>query len=210
VKRLLKKISISLVLLALLGVAAWFAWNPLKQVSGGEEDLSRAAAKRFSQKWSELASPPKGRFSKTWEFSQKEMDSYVRYELAQSFPKGLRDVRIKFLPNSLSADGFVNFDEMQADTHSAKNPLLSALLAGEHRLEVLGKLSTQNKMGTYEILGLRLDQREIPKPLVDLLIAKLVVPKYPNAKPDTPFELPYDITHIDIQQGKMTVYQSGG
>jgi hypothetical protein len=206
VRRLLKKISISLVLLLLVGLAAWFAWSPLEKASGGEEDVSRAAAKQFSQKWSELASPPKGHFSKAWEFSQKEMDSYLRYELAQSFPKGLRDVRIKFLVDSLSADAFVNFDEMQTD---AKNPFLSALLAGEHRLELVGKLNTQDKTGTYDILVLRLDQKEIPKPLVDLLIAKLVVPKYPSAKPNTPFELPYDITRIDIQQGKMTVYQSG-
>jgi len=205
----LKKILISFSLLFIAGVVAWFVWGPLKKASGGEQDVSRADAKRFSQKWSELASPPKGRFSKTWEFSQKEMDSYLRYELAESFPKGLRDVRIKFLPDSVSADAFVNIDEMQADSHPAKNPFLSALLAGEHRLEVLGKLNAQNKQGTYEILGLRLDQKEIPKALVDLLVSKLVVPKYPSAKPNTPFELPYEITRIDIQQGKMTVYQSG-
>ncbi len=206
---LVKKISLSLALLLLLGLAAWLIWMPLKNASGGEEDLSRTAAERFSKKLSELAAPPKSHSSKSWEFSQKEVDSYIHYELSQSFPKGLRNVRIKFLQDSWSADALVNFDEMQANASSAKNPFLSALLAGEHRLELLGKLTTQNKLGSYQILGLRLDQREVPKPLVDLLIAKLVVPKYPSAKPDTPFELPYDITHIDIQQGKMTVYQAG-
>ena len=205
----MKKISISFLCLLLVGLAAWFVWSPLKKASGGEGDVSQTDAKRFSQKLSELSSPPEGHVSKTWEFSQKEVDSYIHYELSQSFPKGLRDVRIKFLADSVSADALVNFDEMQTETHSAKNSLLSTLLAGEHRLELLGKLNTQNKLGTYEILGLRLDQREIPKPLVDLLIAKLVVPKYPGAKPNTPFALPYEITRIDIQQGKMTVYQSG-
>ena len=206
---MLKRISISLGLLLLVGTVAWILWSPLKKASGGEEDVSRTAAQRFSQKLSQVSSPPKGHFSKTWEFSQKELDSYVHYELAQSFPKGVRDVRIKFLPDSLSADATVDFDQIQADGQSAKSPLLSALLAGEHHLELLGKVTTQNKQGSYEILTLRLDQNEIPKPLVDLLIAKLVAPKYPSAKPNTPFELPYEITHIDIQQGKMTVYQSG-
>ena len=208
--RLLKKASISLIVLLPVCLVAWFVWSPLERALGGGEEVSRAAAKQFSQKWSALASPHKGHFSKTWEFSQREMDSYLRYEVSQSFPKGLRDVRIKFLADSLSADALVNFDEMQTDTSSAKNPLLSLLLAGEHRLEMLGKLNTQNKTGSYEILGLRLDQKEIPKPLVDLLIAKLVMSKYPSAKPNTPFDLPYDITHIDIQEGKLTVYQNGG
>jgi hypothetical protein len=206
---LLKKISLYLSFLLLLGLAVWFIWPPLKVTSEGEVGLSRTAAQRFSKKLSELAAPPKTHSSKSWEFSQKEVDSYIHYELSQSFPKGVRDVQIKFLPDSLSANAIVNFDEIQANGASAKNPFLSALLAGEHRLELLGKLTTQNKRGSYQILSLRLDEKEIPKPLVDLLIMKLVVPKYPNAKPDTPFELPYDITHIDIQQGKMTVYQAG-
>jgi|GEM_PF-1484167 hypothetical protein len=206
---LLKKISLYLSFLLLLGLAVWFIWPPLKGTSEGDVGLSRTAAQRFSKKFSELAAPPKTHSSKSWEFSQKEVDSYIHYELSQSFPKGVRDVQIKFLPDSFSANAIVNFDEIQANGASAKTPLLSALLAGEHRLELLGKLTTQNKRGSYQILGLRLDENEIPKPLVDLLIMKLVVPKYPNAKPDTPFELPYDITHIDIQQGKMTVYQAG-
>ena len=205
-----KKVLIFVPLLFLVGFVAWLVWLPLRRASGGDQDFSQSAAQKFSKKLSELASPPKTHFSKTWEFSQKEVDSYIHYELSPLFPKGLRDLHIKLLPDSLSADALVNFDEMQGDGGASKNLLLSALLAGKHHIEVLGKLKTQDKLGTYEILSLRLDQKEIPKPLVDLLIAKLVVPKYPNAKPDTPFELPYDITHVDIQQGKLTVYQARG
>jgi hypothetical protein len=207
--RLVRRICISLLLASSCGLLAWFVFNPVKKAAGRDEDLSQSAAQQFSKKLAELASPRKDRSSTTVEFSQKEVDSYLHYELSQFFPKGLHDVRIKLLQDSLSANARINFDQLQSGENSVKNSLLGVLLQGEHSLEVLGKLSAQNKQGSYEILALRLDQREVPKPLVDLLIAKLVVPKYPNAKPNTPFDLPYEITRIDINEGKVVVHRGG-
>jgi hypothetical protein len=178
---LLKRISISLALLLLVGAVAWILWSPLKKASGGEEDISRTAAQRFSQKLSQVSSPPKGHFSKTWEFSQKELDSYIHYELAQSFPKGGATFASSFCQTRYRRTPlWISIKFRQ--TASAKSPLLSALLAGEHHLELLGKVSTQNKQGSYEI-GLAFGSNEIPKPLV-LGRAKLVAPKYPSAKPN--------------------------
>ena len=70
-----------------------------------------------------------------------------------------------------------------------------------------GRVKAQNKVGSYDIMGLLIDQNEVPKPLVDLLITKLVLPKYPIAKPNTNFELPYEIEKIDVREGKVVIYQ---
>ncbi|HEX2522942.1 MAG TPA: hypothetical protein VHP35_12545, partial [Terriglobia bacterium] len=68
---------------------------------------------------------------------------------------------------------------------------------------------TQNHTGRYEIAKVSLDQQEIPRPLVDMLVQKYVVPKYPAAKPNTPFALPYSIEKVDLLPGKATVHQGG-
>jgi hypothetical protein len=100
----------------------------------------------------------------------------------------------------------INFDTLETGAGKS-NPLLSALLRGQHLLDVVASVKTQNGTGTYEVSKVLLDQREIPKPLVDLLIQKYVVPKYPAAKPNTPFPLPYNVDHADLQPGKLIVHQ---
>jgi hypothetical protein len=206
---LVKKISILLLFFILIGTAGFYYLNSPKRASGVEEDLSRSAASQFSQKLSELASPSKVRSPRTLEFSQKEIDSFLHYEISQFYPQGLREVRIKLLDDSLSANAKINFDEIQSAENSAINPWISTLFRGEHILQVIGKVKTNNRVGSYDILGVRLDQKEIPKPLVELLIAKLVLPKYPEAKPNTNFDLPYEISRIDITPGKLVVHQGG-
>ena len=86
--------------------------------------------------------------------------------------------------------------------------LLSALLSGEHTLDVFAEFKSENRTGSYEVSKVLLDQKEIPKPLVDLLIQKYVVPKYPAAKPNSPFPLPYRIEKMDILPGKLVVHQT--
>jgi hypothetical protein len=206
---LIKKISILLIFFILIGAAGFYYLNSPKRASGVEEDLSRSAASQCSQKLSELATPSKVRSPKTLEFSQKEIDSFLHYEVSQFYPQGLQEVHVKLLNDLLSANAKINFDEIQSTENSAGNTWISSIFSGVHTLEATGKIKTNNGAGSYDILGVRLDQKEIPKPLVSLLITKLVLPKYPEAKPNTNFELPYKINRIEILPGKLVVYQSG-
>jgi hypothetical protein len=113
------------------------------------------------------------------------------------------------LDDSLSANARINFDEIQSAENPARRTWISTLFKGEHTVEATGKIKTNNGAGSYDILGVRLDQKEIPKPLVSLLITKLILPKYPEARPNTNFELPYEINRIEITPGRLVVHQSG-
>jgi hypothetical protein len=206
---LVKKISILLLIFILIGAAGFYYLNSPKGAPGVEEDLSRSAASQCSQKLSELASPSKTRSPRTLEFSQKEIDSFLHYEMSQFYPQGLHAVHIKLLDDSLSANAKINFDEIQSAENPARSTWISTFFKGEHTVEATGKIRTNNGAGSYDILGVRLDQKEIPKPLVSLLITKLVLPKYPEAKPNTNFELPYEINRIEITPGRLVVHQSG-
>jgi hypothetical protein len=206
---LVKKISILLLVFTIIGAASFYYLNSLKGAQGTGEEFSRSAATQCSQKLSELASPPKTRSPKTLEFSQKEIDSFLHYEVSQYYPQGLRQVRVKLLDGSLTANAKINFDEIQSAENPASRTWISTLFRGEHTVEATGKIETNNGSGSYDILGVRLDQKEIPRPLVNLLITKLVLPKYPEAKPNSNFELPYEINRIEISPGRLVVHQSG-
>jgi len=184
----------------------WYLFYPREQAAGLSARPSRAESEAFSRKLEKLVAGEKARSANTVEFRQSEVDAYVQHELAPLFPKGLEQVEIRLQQGLVAGSARINFDTLETGD-GRSNPLLSALLRGQHLLDVVASVKTQNGTGSYEVSKVLLDQREIPKPLVDLLIQKYVVPKYPAAKPNTPFPLPYNIDHVDIQPGKLIVHQ---
>ena len=202
---MLKKIFIlaGLIVICSLG---WYFLYSRDQVAGLSARPSRAEADAFSRKIEKLAAGEKNKSANTVEFRQSEVDAYVQQELAPLFPKGLDQVNIQLQQGLIAGTARINFDTLETG-EGKSNPLLSALLRGEHLLDVVASVKTQNGTGSYDVSKVLLDQREIPKPLVDLLIQKYVVPKYPAAKPNTPFPLPYNVDHADLQPGKVTVHQ---
>ena len=184
----------------------WYLFYPREQAAGLSARPSRSDADAFSQKLEKLIAGEKARASNTVEFRQPEVDAYIQKELAPLFPKGLDQVDVRLQQGLLAGSARINFDTLETGDGKS-NPLLSALLRGQHLLGVVASVKTQNGTGSYEVSKVLLDQREIPKPLVDLLIQKYVVPKYPAAKPNTPFPLPYNVDHADLQPGKVIVHQ---
>ena len=193
-------------LVVVCGFGAWYLFYPRDHVEGLSARPNRSEAESFSRKLERLAAGEKAKSANTVEFTQSEVDAYVQHELAPLFPKGLEQVNVQLQQGLIAGSARINFDTLETGDGKS-NPLLSALLRGQHLLDVVASVKTQNGTGSYEISKVMLDQREIPKPLVDLLIQKYVVPKYPAAKPNTPFPLPYNVDHADLQPGKVTVHQ---
>ena len=192
--------------LAIVCSLGWFLLYPREQAAGLNTPPSRAEADAFSRKMETLAAGEKTRSTNTVEFRESEIAAYIQHELAPLFPKGLDQVDVQLQQGLISGSARIDFDTLEA-VDGKSNPLLSALLRGQHLLGVVASVKTQNGTGSYDVSKVLLDQREIPKPLVDLLIQKYVVPKYPAAKPNTPFPLPYNVDHADLRPGKVIVHQ---
>jgi hypothetical protein len=144
------------------------------------------------------------------ELSENEINSFLYYDLSKAYPKGVKNVRIKLLENSISAKVRINFNELQIEGRGGKNVLIHVFLNGEHDLEIDTSIFCQNGAGNYRVQGARLDQGEIPKPLVDLIVAKLVTSKIPGAKSDNSFTLPNHVQRLETKGGKLIVYQGTG
>jgi hypothetical protein len=168
-------------------------------------DLNRSSAEQLSRKLAEISSTPKPESPRQVEMTQQEINSFLQFELTPFYPKGVTDVRVRLQVQEFSASAKANFDELQSSGPSNRNPLVKALFRGEHQIEVSGRVDTRNGIGRYEILSVRLDRNEIPKPLVDLLLQKLILARYPEASPNRDLKLPYGIERIDFLEGKLVV-----
>lgn len=193
----------ALVIVCSLG---WYLFYPREQAAGFSARPSRSEAEAFSRKLDRLAAGEQAGSANIVEFRQSEVDAYVQHELAPLFPKGVEQVEVRLQQGLIAGSAQINFDALETG-EGRSNPLLSALLRGQHLLDVVASVKTEKGTGSYEVSKVLLDQREIPKPLVDLLIQKYIVAKHPAAKPNTPFPLPYNVDHAELLPGKVIVHQ---
>jgi hypothetical protein len=207
---LLKKFVVLASLGVLLGAAGFLLYSRLGTPSRDAAEVSQAASREAARKLTELTSPSPVFSQGVFEFSEREINSYLRYQVSALYPKGLDEVRVRILDDAVRAKARVNFDDLQAGIKAGKVTVMSSLFSGVHEVELAGKLSARNGGGSYEILGVSLDQIEIPKPLIDLLVKRYLVPKYPDAAPDKVFALPYRIDRIECLQGKIAIYRRRG
>lgn len=200
-----RRTALSLLGLLLLGAGAWRFLRAPSEASGPASAASRTAARAFAKKLAAIALPPAGSTAGQAEFTEAEIDAFLQHEISQHYPRGVRRIRFSFQQDRLSARALVDFDEMQADTAAARKSLVWALLQGEHWVEVSGKLAGENGLGRYDILGIRIDDQEVPRVLIDLLLDHYVLPRYPGAGPNTDFDLPFNIRSIELMPGKVFV-----
>ena len=192
----------------LLGAGGFLLYSRLRVPNREAVEVSQAAAHEAARKLTELTSPSHESSPSAFEFSEKEINSYLRYQISGLYPKGLDEVRIHILDNAIRAEARINFDDLQSGIKAGKMTVMSSLFSGVHEIDLVGKLNARDGGGRYEILGCSLDHTEIPKPLVDLLVKKYLIPKYPDAAPDKTFALPYGIDKIECNQGKLAIYKS--
>lgn len=197
---------IVLPLLILVGLAFWWFWRPY-QSAPAYANIDPDAARSFREKLAKLSSPAPAT-PQVIEVSESELNSFLHYDISKLYPAGIKQVSVKLLPGGLQAAARVNFSELEFQGKNGNSGLLRLMLNGEHDIEINTAISCENGTGTYQVLSTRLDQSELPKPLVDLLIAKVLAPKLPSVKAGNHFVLPQGIQRIDLQEGKLIIHRA--
>jgi len=134
------------------------------------------------------------------EVSEAELESYVMFVLRDDIPARMDSIDVQLTPGAVAADTQLTFT---AD--STGNAVVDALLGGTHNFFVKGKLSGANREGKFDLEEIRVDGIPVLKILVETLLNKYVKPKYPEADLKEPFELPWRIDRIMVEQGKATI-----
>jgi hypothetical protein len=62
-----------------------------------------------------------------------------------------------------------------------------------------------DREGKFDLEEIRVDGIPVPKLLIETIFNKYVKPQYPDADLKAPFELPWGIDQITIEQGKATI-----
>jgi hypothetical protein len=134
------------------------------------------------------------------EVSKAELESYVLYSLREKIPAQVDSIDVQLTPGCVGADTQLTFN-----SNSTGNVMVDSLIGGTHNLFLKGKLAGQNGRGTFDLQEVRVDGIPVPKVLMQTLFDKYVKPKYPDADLKEPFDLPWGIRSIDVQEGKAKI-----
>ena len=134
------------------------------------------------------------------ELPEIELESYVLFELKDQIPATMDSFDVQLEPGAVGAQTQLTFP-----SDATGNPIIDAIVGGTHDLFVKGTLEGVDGRGKFELVEIRVDGIPVPNILINALFEKYVKPKYPEADLKEPFDLPWGIEELLIDQGKATV-----
>ena len=139
---------------------------------------------------------------------ESELNSYVRFALAEKVPRGLRDVRIVLREGRLELRGIANLSEFQElkDKAASAASFLS-LLGGDMPVEIVADFKSDRGFGQFEVVSAQVGPLPLSAAMVSDIVARATVdPTRPNGFDiRAPFRLPYAARRIRPQQALATV-----
>ena len=134
---------------------------------------------------------------------ESELNSYVRFALAEKVPRGLREVRIVIREGRLELRGIANLSEFQELKEKAAGAAsFLGLLGGDMPVEVVADFKSDRGFGQFEVVSAQVG----PVPLSAAILGDIVARATVDAtRPNgfdirAPFRLPYAAKRIRPQQ----------
>lgn len=177
--------------------------------------LTRQDADRFQAKLITIvaqgnAKPTaKAAAPRTTVISDAELNSYLRFHAASQIPVGVVDPLINAIGDGrVSGSATVDLDAVRKQKQRGwTDPM--GYLAGKLPLTAVGRLTTKDGIGRFELESAELSGVTVPKTLLQELLSYYSrTPENPaGIDMDAPFELPSAIREIKVARGNATVVQ---
>jgi hypothetical protein len=201
-----KVISIGLIGFAVIAIAGVIVLRTIaaKEAPTRSKEISPKAAKILQQKIDAMKAsennPKHKRGSVHVETTESELESYLVYSLKEDIPAQIDSATVKLGQDSVSLDTQITFT-----SNATGNPVVDAVVGGTHNLYLKGKLVGQDGRGRFDLEDIRVDSIPVPNVLIQTLIKRYVKPKYPDVDLNEPFDIPWGIREIKVEDGKATI-----
>jgi hypothetical protein len=136
--------------------------------------------------------------------SPREINAWIHEKAVKAFPEGIRNERIDLGPGTADGNALVDLTKIGKSKNSV-NPLIARLIEGERPLRVAIRVESANGRATVFLTHVELSGVAIDGSILDFLIKHFVQPRYPDIKINEPFDLDFNIDHIEIQPSGVRV-----
>jgi hypothetical protein len=123
----------------------------------------------------------------------------VRTAVPEAVPEGIRDERLELGKDNATAFAIVDFLRMRQAQGKTTSPLLTKLLEGERPLTISVRLESSRGRCTVYLTRVEIGGVSLEGTPLDLLVKTFFLPLFPDAKINEPFDLGFDMDHIEIR-----------
>jgi hypothetical protein len=135
-----------------------------------------------------------------------ELDAWARAKAAEEVPDGLRQTHLELGNGTATADGLVDFVKLRHAAGVETSWLVSKLIQGEKRVKATARIESASGRATVHLTRVEIGGLAVSGAPLDLLIQTFILPLYPNAKIDEPFELADRVDRIEVKPAEVRVW----
>jgi len=201
-----KIVSIGVVGIAVIVIAGAVVLYSIsaKEAPGKSAEVSPKAAKVLQQKIDAMKhsenDPNHKPGSSHVVVSEAELESYLLYSLKEDIPAQIDSADVQLGQDTVGLDTQITFS-----SNATGNPVVDAVVGGTHNLYLKGKLTGQQARGKFDLQEVRVDGIPVPNVLIQSLIKRYVKPKYPEVELNEPFDIPWGIQDVKVEEGKASI-----
>jgi hypothetical protein len=134
--------------------------------------------------------------------TSRELNAYVAHEA----PQGVRSTKLEVVsPGVVTGSALIDFGKVRRAQGHPPGWLMSKLLDGERPVSVTARIVSSNGQATVRVERVEISAVQIDGRMLDFLIENMLLPMYPDAAVDRPFELGHRIERLDVQPAAVGV-----
>ena len=136
--------------------------------------------------------------------SPQEINAWLHEKAVKAFPEGLRNEHVDLGSGTVDGSALVDLMKIQKGK-SSMNALIGRLIEGERPLKISIRVESSNGRATVFLTRVELSGVAMDGSILEFLIKQFIQPRYPDIKINQPFDLDYNIDHIEIQPSGVRV-----
>jgi len=136
--------------------------------------------------------------------SPQEINAWLHEKAVKAFPEGLRNEHVDLGSGTVDGSALVDLMKIQKGK-STMNALIGRLIEGERPLKISIRVESSNGRATVFLTRVELSGVAMDGSILEFLIKQFIQPRYPYIKINQPFDLDYNIDHIEIQPSGVRV-----
>jgi len=138
--------------------------------------------------------------------SPQEINAWLHEKAVKAFPEGIRNEHIDLGPGTTDGTALVDLMKIQKNkSNSTMNALIGLLIEGERPLKISIRVESANGRATVFLTRVEISGVAMEGSILEFLIKQFIQPRYPDIKINQPFDLDYNIDHIEIQPSGVRV-----
>jgi hypothetical protein len=154
----------------------------------------------------DLIESGKAKPGSVFRFTSAELNAWVQVKAPTIVHDGFRRPRLVLGNGEASASALIDFLKVRDANGIATNWLVAKLIQGEKLVTARASIQSAHGQATVHLLRVEIGGLAVTGAPLDFLVQNFLLPFYPDAKIDEPFELAGNVDRIEVTPVEARVY----